>query len=74
MTSHTTDNRFQISCSYCGHIDAETNLIDAVATAQRVKAKHNSPDEHIEIFDLMAHKGYPELYTDTGKPVAFRTK
>ena len=70
---HTTDDRFQVTCSYCGFITRETNLIDAIGTAQRAKSySHNSPDETIEIFDLMAHKGYPEIYSDTGKPIAYK--
>ena len=72
MKGHTTDDRFQVTCSYCGFIARETNLIDAISTAQGAKIKHNQTNEIIEIFDLMAHIGCPEIYTNTGKPIAFK--
>ncbi len=70
--SHTTDNRFQIICSYCGLLSSTTKLFDAIRTATRAKERHSSPEETIEIFDLLAHTGRPELYTHTGKPITYK--
>jgi hypothetical protein len=46
--------------------------MDAIDTALRAKTKHNSPDEEIKIFDLMAHPGYAEVYNATGKHIAYK--
>jgi len=72
MTSHTTDNRFQISCTDCGHLDVEKDLQSAIRTADHYSKTHNTDKEVIQIFDLMAHKGKPEVYNRIGEPIKIR--
>ena len=69
----TTDNRFQVSCTYCGHLDAEKDLQSAIRTADYYSKTHNTDKEFIQIFDLMAHKGKPEVYNRIGTPIKFRS-
>ncbi len=57
-----TCDRFQVSCSYCGLLTQFATKTKAFEYANRVKFKHTAPDESIEVFDCMAHKGNQNLW------------
>lgn len=67
MPSTTPDYRYQITCSYCGLIGTEKSKEEAFETAKRLKERHNTEDEEIEVFDLMAQRGTCELWTIDGQ-------
>ena len=72
--SYTVDDRFQISCSNCGYLASERTLQDAKRSASLAELKHNAEYEHIEIYDIMAHIGKPELYNSDGEIISIRGK
>ncbi len=55
-------DRFQVCCSYCGLLDQFTTKQAAFDYANRIKAKHNTTEEKIEVFDAMAQHGHPNLW------------
>lgn len=67
-----TKDRFQISCSYCGLIGTEKSLSAALQSAKRLKEKHNTEVEVIEIFDSMAQKGTCELWDVDGHCIGYK--
>jgi len=69
---HSPDDRFQITCSYCGFLASERTLKDAISSANLAELRHNAEYEHIEIFDLMAHTGKPELYNSSGEVITVK--
>ena len=71
---YTVDDRFQVSCSICGYLTSERTLKEAIHTARFADMKHHSENEHIEIYDIMAHMGKPELYNVDGEVIRTRTK
>ena len=63
----TTHDRFMVLCSVCGWISGHKNFSLALSAAQYAyMLKHTLPDEKITIYDLMAHKGKPELWDFNG--------
>ena len=72
--NYTVDDRFQVTCSICGYLVGERSLGEAIHTANFANMKHNSENEHIEIYDIMAHIGKPELYDVDGEVIRIRTK
>ena len=63
-----TDNRFHVTCGYCGMIDTYPSLVEAKVRAVSVKGGSHKDCEDITIFDTMAHIGKPELYEADGTP------
>jgi hypothetical protein len=55
-------DRFQVGCSFCGLLAAFPTKHEAFNYGKRVKEKHNQPNEMIETFDTMAHKGKENLF------------
>jgi len=67
MANKPTSYRFQVSCSYCGMLESFTNFNDAVTYANKMqKTQHNNPCENVEVFDLLAHSGKPDLFDYLG--------
>jgi len=71
---YTIDDRFQVSCSCCGYLTGERTFYDAKRSANLAELRHNAEYEHIEIFDIMAHVGKPELFTSDGQVIRERIK
>lgn len=68
----TTDNRFQVGCSYCGYLQGFYKFQEAVMYASLIAFRHNEPNENVEIYDIMAHIGSPELYSANGDVIRVR--
>ena len=66
------ENRFQVSCSYCKHLDSFPTLELAKRYAQHAIQTHNNPCENITIYDLMAHIGQFEVYDYQGNGISKR--
>ena len=67
-------NRFQVSCSYCKHLDSFPTMALAMRYAQGAVKRHSESNEVIGIFDLMAHIGQYELYDSQGNGISKRIK
>lgn len=61
----TPDYRFEVSCNYCGVLEYCTTLEHALRTAKNCEPDHKYCSD-IMVFDLMAHKGKPEIYNPEG--------
>ena len=68
----TIDDRFEILCTYCGGLSSKRTLRAAVLYASLAERRHTGEYERIEIYDRMAQKGRPELYTSDGKVTEVR--
>jgi len=71
---YTVDGRFQVSCSSCGYLESSRTLKSAKLSARLAELRHNAEYEHVEIYDIMAHIGNPELYSSDGEIIRVRTK
>lgn len=69
----TTANRFQVTCETCGFIDSYPSLVESKVRAISAHDGSHNDCGLIEIFDLMAHIGKPELYSYKGIPTVTRT-
>ena len=72
MMGYTIDDRFQISCSFCGYLSGHRTLDAAKFSARLAERKHFQADEFVEIYDIMAHIGKPELFTADGTVTRIR--
>ena len=61
-----TADRFTIDCSLCGFVSSEKSLSDALSSARNYAKRHNSPEEKITVFDVMAHEGVCHLWDVQG--------
>jgi hypothetical protein len=68
----TVHARFTVTCSVCGFLSAHKNFGRAVFAAQSAYLRHTLPEEKIEIFDVMAQRGCPELWNFNGDVLARR--
>jgi len=70
--NYTVNERYQVDCSICGHLSSERTFVNAKRTAQFADMFHHSENEQITISDIMAHRGKPDLYTNTGEVISTR--
>jgi hypothetical protein len=68
----TVHYRYLIDCSYCGHLTEEMNLSAALKEEQRVQSRHNTKDENITVFDVMAKKGTCDTWDLDGKCLHYK--
>jgi len=60
------EDRYQVTCSYCGLLETFMSRLPAFECATR---EHFKCSGHIEVFDLMAHKGLTDTWTWNGHAV-----
>jgi len=71
--NYTVNGRYQVDCSICGHLVSERSLRKAIHTAQFLAdLRHNLEGEQITIYNTLAHRGKPDLYSKDGKIISTR--
>jgi len=73
MGSSLVLERFTVNCSVCGYLTGHTTLAKALMKATSAQRGHSLRGEVVTVFDVMAHRGRPELYNADGEVLGRRT-
>ena len=72
-TRMTVHDRFQVGCSYCGHLSAHQTRNAATVALWNLSGRHATCGK-LTIFDVMARRGAPELWDARGYVLELRRK